>query len=342
MNNLGNSDYRNIGKLFSERLVDSSDPESRTPQRLASLVADLASDDTVILVPLKSLVSDYRFLNFLKSINSVETKLGLISLFDSFREIYSANTIDKLKAFVEGCSGHRVELPTRSSPALKYLLVAAVFVISIATVANLRTIQVKETPNKGLCLMTDPTSDMPTPPPFPCSISNDLKLITNLNTQDVYKESTGWSPVGDRCFMREAVRVCFGSSGIESPEPLNQDKGKNAYVEEPSPNGPQVKQADQLFCMSSLTGEDIFPVVEKESTDISFGFKVEDYDVRFTWIASNADMKNLVDQYGGHWHYTDHRNGFGYTVEDLQNGTRLVCDRRSYFDSVKPVFSSQL
>lgn len=341
MNNLGNSDYRNIGKLFSERLVDSSDPESRTPQRLASLVADLVSDDTVILAPLKSLVSDYRFLNFLESINSVEAKLGLISLFDSFRETYSANTIDKLKAFVEGCSGHRVEPPTSSSPALKYLLVTAAFVISIATVANLRTIQVKETPNKGLCLMTDRTSEMPTPPPFPCSISNDLKLITDLRNQEVYTKSTGWSPIGDRCFMYETVRLCFGSPGIESLEPLNRDKGNNAVVEEPSPNGPQVKKADQLFCMSSLTGQDIFPVVEKESTDGSFGFKVEDIDVLFTWIGSNADLRNLVDQYGGDWHYTDHRNGFGYTVEDLHNGTRFVCDRRSYFDSVKPVFSSQ-
>ena len=46
----------------------------------------------------------------------------------------------------------------------------------------------------------------------------------------------------------------------------------------------------------------------------------------YVWVGSNADMHNLTDSLGGRWHYSDHRNGSGFTLWNLDNRNLIECD----------------
>ncbi|MDH4405995.1 MAG: hypothetical protein QE276_08310 [Cyanobium sp. D14.bin.5] len=46
----------------------------------------------------------------------------------------------------------------------------------------------------------------------------------------------------------------------------------------------------------------------------------------YVWVGSNADMHNLTDSLGGKWHYSDHRNGRGFSLWNIDNRNRIDCD----------------
>jgi len=46
----------------------------------------------------------------------------------------------------------------------------------------------------------------------------------------------------------------------------------------------------------------------------------------YVWVGSNADMHNLTDSLGGRWHYSDHRNGKGFSIWNLDNRNLIECD----------------
>ena len=46
----------------------------------------------------------------------------------------------------------------------------------------------------------------------------------------------------------------------------------------------------------------------------------------YVWVGSNADLHNMTDSLGGRWHYSDHRNGRGFTLWNLDNRNLIDCD----------------
>jgi len=46
----------------------------------------------------------------------------------------------------------------------------------------------------------------------------------------------------------------------------------------------------------------------------------------YVWVGSNADMHNLTDSLGGSWHYSDHRNGRGFSLYNIDNRNLIDCD----------------
>ena len=45
----------------------------------------------------------------------------------------------------------------------------------------------------------------------------------------------------------------------------------------------------------------------------------------YVWKGSNADRWNITDTKGGAWIYSDHRNGGGFTLTNLDNGNTIKC-----------------
>jgi hypothetical protein len=46
----------------------------------------------------------------------------------------------------------------------------------------------------------------------------------------------------------------------------------------------------------------------------------------YVWVGISADLHNITDSLGGKWHYSDHRNGRGFTLWNLDNRNLIKCD----------------
>lgn len=69
--------------------------------------------------------------------------------------------------------------------------------------------------------------------------------------------------------------------------------------------------------------------IQVRHVDMGPTFRLEWSDgprMTYTWVGSTADRHNLTDSLGGAWHYSDQKNGRGFSLSNLSNGNRIVCD----------------